>query len=186
MPAPKTLHFTEEAEANELLAANPVALLVGLVLYQQVPIEKAFMGPAELERRIGRPLTADLIAGMDPEALEEAFRQKPALHRFPASMAKRVQAMCGTLVDDFGGDAAAMWQDVGTAKEVLKNIMTLPGFGEYKARVYFGVLSQRFGVRPEGWENYLPDWPSIVDITKAEDLPDLKARKKAWKEASKG
>lgn len=186
MPAPKTLPYTEDNAANALLAKNPTALLIGLVLYQQVPIEKAFSGPAELERRIGKPLQATTIAAMDPGELEAAFREKPALHRFPAAMAKRVYAMCETLVDEFGGDPTKLWKGAGTADEVIARMTSLPGFGDYKARVYFGVLAERFGVRPDGWEEYLPDWPSIVDIEKSEDLADLKARKKAWKAASGG
>ncbi len=161
-----------------------MALIVGLVLYQQVPIEKAFGGPAELRSRLGSAYDAASLAAMPLEELEEVFRRRPALHRFPANMAKRVHAVATYLVDTYDGDPAKLWRDAETAADVVARIEKLPGFGEYKARVYFGVLSERFGVRPDGWEQYLPDWPSIVDIRDPADLPDLKARKKAWKESS--
>lgn len=183
MANPTVLYFTEDDGANSLLAQDPAALLVGIVLYQQVSTEKAFAGPLVLQSRLREKLDVAKIAAMDPEALEEVFRTKPALHRFPASMAKKVQAVSQHLVDVHGGDVTALWSGVDSAAEVVERLMAIPGFGEYKARIYFGVLAQRFGVQPVGWEEFMPDWPSIVDITTPEDLPELKARKKVWKES---
>ena len=183
---PTELHYTADSDANRLLADDPLALLIGLVLYQQVPIEKAFSGPLVLRTRLGGSLDAAAIAAMAPEALDEAFRERPALHRFPGNMAKRTHAVCTHLVDEYGGDVAALWRDVADADELMGRFEALPGFGEYKARVYFGVLAERFGIRPEGWERYLPDWPSIVDITRPGELDEVKERKKAWKGASGG
>jgi uncharacterized HhH-GPD family protein len=183
MTQPDVLYFTEDAAANVLLAAEPAALLVGVVLYQQVPTEKAFAGPLLLQERLGGPLDLAAIAAMDPDVLEEIFREKPAIHRFPASMAKKVQAVAQHVVEEHDGHVTRLWSNPGSAQEVLDRLQAMPGFGEYKARVYFGVLAARFGVQPDGWEALMPDWPSIVDITTPEDLPDLKLRKKAWKES---
>ena len=177
------LFFTDRDDANRLLAADPMALLVGVVLYQQVPTEKAFVGPLLLQERLGGRLDPHEIAGTDPGDLEEIFRQKPALHRFPASMAKKVQAVCAHVVDQHDGDVTELWNNAATAAEVVARMQAMPGFGEYKARVYFGVLAERFGVRPDGWESLTPDWPSIADITEPDDLAELKLRKKAWKES---
>jgi uncharacterized HhH-GPD family protein len=183
MTKPDALYFTEDGAANAFLAAEPAALLVGIVLYQQVPTEKAFAGPLVLQERLGRHLDIGAIAAMDPDELERLFRDKPALHRFPASMAKKVQAVAQHVVDEHGGEVSRLWEGAASAAEVLDRIQAMPGFGEYKARVYFGVLAARFGVRPDGWQAVMPDWPSIADITRPEDLPDLKLRKKAWKES---
>ena len=183
MADPSELHYTDRADANQLIAGEPAALLVGIVLYQQVPTEKAFVGPLLLKERMGGSLDPSEIATMDPEELEEIFRQKPALHRFPASMAKKVQAVCAYVVDHHDGVVAGLWNGADTAHEVVQRIQAMPGFGEYKARVYFGVLAQRFGIRPDGWESLVPDWPSIADIVVPEDLVELKLRKKAWKES---
>ncbi len=180
------LHYTDDPAANELLAEDPTALLIGLVLYQQVPIEKAFSGPGVLQQRLGGTLDVAAIAAMDPDDLDAVFRERPALHRFPGNMAKRTQAVCTHIVEEYGGDVTALWSGITDADELMKRLQGLPGFGEYKARVYFGVLAERFDVRPEGWERHLPDWPSIVDIRQPSDLPELKERKKAWKEAGGG
>jgi len=186
MPDADRLPFTPDERAQQLLAANPVALLIGVVLYQQIPVEKAFAGPAVIAERIGSDLDASTIAGMDPGALEEVFRERPAIHRFPANMAKRTQAVCEWLVSEHGGDPTALWRDVASASDVIDRLTAVPGFGEYKARVYFGVLAKWFGVRPEGWEAAVPDWPTIADVDTLEDLADLKIRKKAWKDAGGG
>lgn len=183
MVQPSALYFTDQDGANELLAQDPTALLVGIVLYQQVATEKAFSGPLALTERLGTDLSVTEIAAMDPDELEGVFRQKPALHRFPASMAKKVQAVSQYIVDHHDGDVSNLWKGAETADEVVGRIKAMPGFGDYKARVYFGVLAARFGVTPDGWQALAPDWPSIVDITAPEHLPELKARKKAWKES---
>ena len=178
MPA---IYFTTEADANSLLADDPFALLVGLAIYQQVPTEKAFAGPLVLKTRLDGDLDAASVAAMNPEVLDAAFREAPAIHRFPSNMAKRVQAVAQFLVDEYDGDASAIWTGVGSAGVLMKRLEMIPGFGEYKAQLTIGVLARQYGVKPRGYAKFLPDWPSIVDIEKPEDLADLKARKKAWK-----
>lgn len=177
------IFFTTEPEANALIAEDPFALVVGLTLYQQVPTEKAFEGPWVLKQRLGGSLDVKSIAEMDPDELEAVFRERPAIHRFPANMAKRVQAVAQYLVEESGGEPAALWANATTGDELLANLEAVPGFGEYKARVTIGVLANQFGVRPPGYEEHVPNWPSIADIEKPADLEDLKLRKKAWKES---
>ena len=179
----QNIYFTATPEANALIADDAYALLVGLALYQQVPTEKAFAGPYVLKERLGGTLDASLVAAMDPEELDAVFREKPALHRFPTNMAKRVQSVSRFLVDEYDGDASAVWEGVSTADRLFERLMAIPGFGEYKARLTLGVLAKNYGVKPRGYTKYLPDWPSIVDIRNPEDLADLRVRKKAWKEA---
>ena len=183
---PASLPYTDNEEANRLLAEDPFALIVGLVLYQQVPIEKAFEGPQVLKDRLGGTLDAKTVAGTDPEELEVMFKGPPAIHRFPANMAKRVQAVAGAIEDDYGGDPTLLWADVADAEELNKRIQALPGFGEYKARVYMAVLAANFDVQPDGFEALLPTWPNVSDIESAADRDDLKARKKEWKASQKG
>lgn len=178
-----SINFTTEAEANDLLASNPFALLVGMTLYQQVPVEKAFAGPAVIEERLGRPLTASSVADCDPTELETIFRGPPAVHRFPANMAKRVQAVAVFMVDTYGGDTTKLWDGVSTAEELAARIHQIPGFGDYKTSVYAAVLARQFGVTPSGWDEHLPDWPNISEVASDADRADMKARKKAWKEA---
>jgi uncharacterized HhH-GPD family protein len=183
MKKPEELNFTNEPEANAYIASDPLGLLVGLVLQQQIPTEKAFHSPLVLRDRLGKDLDAAEIAAMDPEQVDAVFREKPALHRFPGSMAKRVQAVCEYITETYGGSVSAIWDGVDNADELRRRLLAIPGFGEYKARIYMGVLARRFDVRPEGWAEHLPTWPSIVDVETAEDLAELKARKKAWKES---
>lgn len=179
-----TLPYTNDDGANTLLADDPFALLVGIVLYQQVPIETAFIGPSRLSERLDG-LDPQRIADMAPEALEAAFKEKPAVHRFPGNMAKRVQAVAVHVADEYAGDTSAIWSDVDDAHELMARLTALPGFGEYKARIYLAVLARQLAVQPAGWERYLPDWPNISEIRSAADREDLKARKKAWKESQK-
>ena len=175
------IYFTAVPEANTLLDSDAFALVVGLTLYQQIPTEKAFVGPYVLKDRLGGELDPALVAGMDPDALEAVFREVPAIHRFPANMAKRVQGVSQFIVDEYGGDASAIWSDAKTADQLMDRLQAIPGFGEYKARLTLGVLAKHYGVKPKGFTKYLPEWPSIVDIKKPEDLAELKVRKKAWK-----
>ncbi len=177
------IHFTEAPDANTLLAGNHFALLVGMTLYQQIPVEKAFAGPYDLEQRLGEPLDAQMIASMDPEKLEAVFRDKPALHRFPANMAKRTQAVANFIVEQYGGDPTGLWDGVETHTELIKRIKAMPGFGDYKARVYAAVLARQFDVKPDGWDATLPEWPNISEVDSAEARTDMKARKKVWKAA---
>jgi len=175
--------FTDAPEANDLLAANQFAMLVGMTLYQQVPVEKAFAGPYVLEQRLGKPLDAETIATTDPAVLEDVFREKPALHRFPANMAKRTQAVANYIVDTYSGDPAGLWKGVDTSAELVARLKEMPGFGDYKASVYAAVLAMHFDVKPTGWDENLPDWPNISEVTTPESLADMKLRKKAWKAA---
>ncbi len=183
MTKPNELFLTNDPEANTFLAEEPLALLIGLVLHQQIPTEKAFHSPLVLRHRLGTDLDAATIAGMDPEALEAVFKEKPALHRFPGAMAKRVQAVCAYVSETHNGDVEDLWDGVTSAERLLERMLAVPGFGEYKARIYLGVLAKRFGIKPRGYTKHLPTWPSIVDVNSLEDLGDLKARKKAWKES---
>lgn len=156
-----------------------------MTLYQQVPVEKAFAGPHVLEERMGQPIDASTIAGMDPQKLEDLFREKPALHRSPANMAKRTQAVASFIVDEYEGDPTGLWAGANTGSELLSRIKAMPGFGDYKARVYSAVLARHFGIKPEGWDDSLPDWPNISEVTSESDRTEMKERKKAWK-ASQG
>ncbi len=180
---PDSLPYTDNQEANRLLAEDPFALLVGLVLYQQIPIEKAFEGPHVLKERLGGTLDAKTVANTDPDELEVIFKGPPAIHRFPANMAKRVQAVAEAIDADYGGDPTAIWAGVADAAELSERLQQLPGFGEYKARVYLGVLAKNFGVKPEGFEALLPTWPNVSEIESPADREDLKLRKKRWKES---
>ena len=179
------LPYTDDPAANALLEEDPFALLVGIVLYQQIPVETAFAGPSRLKERLGGDLEPSLIAGFEPDSLEALFKEKPAIHRFPGNMAKRVQAVAQYVDTEYDGDTTGIWSDVDDAADLMKRLKAMPGFGEYKARIYLAVLAQRFGVQPSGWETYLPDWPNISEIETPEDRVDLKARKKEWKATQK-
>jgi uncharacterized HhH-GPD family protein len=180
----EALPYTNDDGANALLAEDSFALLIGFVLYQQVPIETAFAGPSRISDRLGG-LDPQHIAAMDPEALEAVFKEKPAVHRFPGNMAKRVQAVAAFVSEEYDGDTSAIWRGVDDAGELLARLTALPGFGEYKARIYLAVLAQRLGVKPAGWEGYLPDWPNISEVESPADREDLRRRKKEWKASEK-
>jgi uncharacterized HhH-GPD family protein len=178
---PKQLHFTGDAAADELIAQDPLALLIGFTLDQQVSVQKAFSAPLELKRRLGGPLDAEAIAGMDPGELEEIFRRKPALHRFPGSMAHRVQDLCAAIVSEYGGDPARVWTAAESGEELRARLAGLPGFGEMKVRSLLAVLAKRFGVRPPGWEEIVPEHPTLGDVDSHEALEDYQAKKRAYK-----
>jgi uncharacterized HhH-GPD family protein len=178
---PTSLPWTENEEANRLLAESPLALLIGMLLDQQFPMERAFFGPYLLRQRLGGVFDAVSIAEYDLEQLEEIFRGPPAIHRYPGSMAKRTQELCRFLVDHYHGDAARLWETASTGDELLRRLMALPGFGKAKARIFVGVLGKRIGIRPEGWETAAADWPSIADVTAWEDVFILRERKRAMK-----
>lgn len=179
------LPYTDDPEANALLEDDPFALLVGIVLYQQIPVETAFVGPYRLKERLGGDLDPSLVAGLDPESLEALFKEKPAIHRFPGNMAKRVQAIAAFVETEYDGDTTGIWLEVDDAPDLMKRLTAMPGFGEYKARIYLAVLGRRFGVQPSGWKAYLPDWPNISEIETPDDRADLKLRKKEWKASQK-
>ncbi len=177
---PDRLYFTESDEANELIACDPMALLIGFVLDQQVTVQKAFSGPLELKRRIGT-LDAMRIADMPLDDLEAVFRQRPALHRFPGAMAKRVQELAAHVADRYGGDAARLWADATDGADLRDRIAALPGFGEMKVRGLTAVLGTRLGVRPPRIEDVLPDHPTLGDVDSAEALAAYQAKKRAYK-----
>lgn len=172
--------WTQDPAANRLLETDPLALLIGMVLDQQVKMEKAFAGPYELKRRIGH-LDAKKIARMDPEQLDRVFRERPALHRFPGSMARRVQAMCAVVVSDYGGDAESVWRDAATGDELAARIKKLPGFGEMKSKILVAVLAKKFGVKPRGWERHAATWHSVADVDSAESLAHAREVKREMK-----
>jgi uncharacterized HhH-GPD family protein len=175
------LPFTPDDAANRLLAAEPLAVMVGMLLDQQVPMEWAFRAPALLKERLGGRLDAADIAASDVASLEDVFRAKPALHRFPASMAKRTHALCAFLVERYGGQADAVWRDVASGAELLARVEELPGFGTAKARIFVGLLGKRLGVRPAGWEQAAADWPSIADVDSFERVQEIREQKRVMK-----
>lgn len=177
---------TGDPEADQLLTDDPLALMIGMLLDQQVPMEWAFAGPLKLRERMGGRLDAAEIAAADPERFEAIFKGPPALHRFPGSMGKRTQALCQHLVDHYGGDAAAVWRDVDDGAELLRRVRELPGFGGEKSKIFTALLAKRFGIRPAGWEEatapFSDDEPrSVADI----DSPETLQRVRAWKKMMK-
>ncbi len=187
----RTIVLARSAPADALLASDPLALLIGLVLDQQVPMEKAFTGPYELATRLGQDLDATRLAGADPDELAAVFTRPPALHRFPGSMAGRVQAMCQMLVDDYGGDPERVWSDVPDGATLLRRLRALPGFGEAKARITVALLGKQYGVQPEGWREAAGSYGekdvyrSVADITDDASLARVRAYKKEQKAAAK-
>jgi uncharacterized HhH-GPD family protein len=182
---PDRLPFTGDDQADRLLAEEPLALLVGFVLDQQVSVQKAFSGPLELARRLGGPLDAERIAGMDPGDLERLFRERPALHRFPGTMAQRTQDLCAALASEYGRDAARLWTEAETGAELERRLLDLPGIGPMKARSLIAILGKRFGIRPPGWEEVAPTYPTLGDVDSPEALEDYQAKKRAYKRSLK-
>jgi uncharacterized HhH-GPD family protein len=177
---PDRLHFTEFDEANELIARDPLALMIGFVLGQQVSVQKAFSAPLDLKRRLGS-LDAETIAGAEPGELERVFRQRPALHRFPGNMARRVQEFCAAVVSDYGGDVERVWSEAADARELERRLLALPGIGDMKARAILAVLAKRFGVLPPGWEDVVPQHPTLGDVDSREALARYQDAKRAYK-----
>jgi uncharacterized HhH-GPD family protein len=183
--ATAVLPVTGDPEADELLVTDPFALLVGMLLDQQVPMEWAFRGPATLRQRLGT-LDARTIAAMRSDEVEEVFRQKPALHRYPASMGKRTHALATHIVENYDGDAAAIWLGVTDPTVLFDRLRELPGFGEEKAKIFLAVLGKRLGVAPPGWEQLAGPFGdsnprSVADI----DSPEALLRVRAWKQEQK-
>jgi uncharacterized HhH-GPD family protein len=177
--------WTDNPAANQLLESDPLALLIGLVLDQQVKMEKAFAGPFELKQRLGH-LDVRKIAKMDPDRLNAVFRERPALHRFPGSMAGRVQAMCQAIVEDYGGDAGAVWRDVASGDELAARIKKLPGFGDMKAKILVAILAKKFGVKPRGWEKQAASWHTVADVDSVESMAQAREVKREMKAKSRG
>jgi uncharacterized HhH-GPD family protein len=176
-------------EANELLDRDPFALLIGMLLDQQIPVEKAFTSPEVLRERLGGTLDVHTVAGYDADALEELFRRPPALHRFPAAMAKRVQDLARMLVQRFDGDPAAVWQGAASGADLVQRVGQLPGFGPQKARIFTALLGKQFDVRPPGWREAAGDYGadgsrrSIADVVDADSLKAVRTHKQQMKAA---
>jgi len=175
-----------------VLSRDPLALLIGMVLDQQVTMEKAFSSPAELARRLGGPLDAASIAAMEPEELAAVFKERPALHRFPGSMAGRVQEVCRVVAEEYDGNADAIWKDVRSGEELVDRLKSLPGFGEQKSKIFAALLGKQLGVRPEGWREATAPYGgagsflSVADITDSASLEKVRATKKAMKARARG
>jgi uncharacterized HhH-GPD family protein len=172
------LYFTGNEEADALLAAEPLALLIGFALDQQVPVQTAFSGPLKLKQRFGT-LDARAIATADPGQLEQSFREKPAIHRFPGSMAKRVQELAAVIDDEYGGRAERVWTDAADGDDLRRRISALPGFGNMKVTSLGAVLAKRFGV--EAAQDLVPNHPTLGDVDSVEALEDYQAKKRAHK-----
>jgi uncharacterized HhH-GPD family protein len=186
-----TLHITGDADADRLLTADPLALLIGMLLDQQVPMETAFAGPLKIQERAGS-VDAATLAGYDPDAFVELFKTPPAVHRFPGSMAARVQALCAAVDQEWGGDAAAIWtRGEPTGAEVLARLKRLPGFGEQKAKIFLALLGKQYGFTGEGWREAAGAYGeegssrSVADITSTESLAKVREYKRAVKSAAK-
>jgi uncharacterized HhH-GPD family protein len=175
---PDRLYFTDDDAANRLLAEEPLALLIGFALDQQVSVPVAFSGPLKMKQRLGT-LDAEDIAGLDPEKLEAAFREKPAIHRFPGSMAGRVQELSRTVVSEYGGDAARVWTEAKDADDLRRRIGDLPGFGKMKITALGSVLAKRYGV-PQAQE-LVPSHPTLGDVDSPEALESFQTAKRAYK-----
>jgi uncharacterized HhH-GPD family protein len=177
---PDRLYFTGDDEADRLLVSEALALLIGFALDQQVTVQKAFGGPLELKRRIGT-LDAAAIAALDPAVLEEAFRRRPALHRFPASMARKVQALCAAIANDYGNDAASVWTGAKDGADLERRLLGLPGIGPMKAKTLIEIVGVRLGVRPPGWEAVRPIHPTLGGVDSPEALARYQEGKRAYK-----
>jgi uncharacterized HhH-GPD family protein len=185
--APTRLHLAQDDAADRLLASDPFALLTGMLLDQQFPMERAFGGPYLITQRMGTDrLDPATVASFDPEAFVAIMTGPPAVHRYPASMGARVQALAAQVVDAYGGDAAAIWRDVADGRELFRRIRGLPGFGDQKAKIFVALLAKQFGVRPSGWEAAAGDYAepgrrSVADVVDATTLQEVRDHKKAMK-----
>ncbi len=187
-----TLHLAQDPEADELLGRSPLAALVGMLLDQQVPMEWAFKGPRTIADRLGASdLDAHDIAAQDPEAFVALLSEKPAVHRYPGSMAKRIQQLCQYLVEHYDGEAELVWKGVDDGRELLRRLEELPGFGKQKAQIFLALLGKQLGVRPQGWREAAgaygeaKSFRSVADITGPESLTKVRAHKQEMKAAAK-
>jgi uncharacterized HhH-GPD family protein len=175
---PDRLHFTGNDEADALIAQDPMALLIGFALDQQVPVPTAFTGPLKLKQRIGT-LDPARIANTDPAKLEAAFREKPAIHRFPGTMAQRVQDLAAHVAEEYDGHAERLWTDATDGADLRRRIEALPGYGGMKVKALSAVLAKRFGVATA--QEIAPSHPTLGDVDSAEALAEYQAKKKAYK-----
>jgi uncharacterized HhH-GPD family protein len=187
-----TMWLSGDKDADRLLAERPIALVIGMVLDQQVPFERAFSAPYDLEQRLGQgPLTAKKIAETDPKVLLEAFTTYRALHRFPGAMAERVQRLCQIVVDDWGGKPERIWETAASGDELVLRLKGLPGFGEQKAKIFAALLGKQLGCKPKGWRAASSPYGeagttiSVADITSAAALDKVRAHKRDAKKAAK-
>lgn len=187
-----TLRLAQDAEADALLASDPFALLTGMLLDQQIPMERAFAGPATIARRLGVDhLDPGHVADLDPDAFSAVLSEPPAVHRFPGAMAGRVQALARAVVEDYDGDAARVWTTADSGRTLVRRLSALPGFGEQKAKIFTALLGKQLGVRPAGWREAAGAYGeegsrrSVADVTGPESLTEVRAFKKALKAAAK-
>ncbi len=185
-----TLAITGDGDADRLLNTDPLALLIGMLLDQQVPMEWAFKGPALLKQRLGDKLEADEIAAMDSEELVAIFCAKPALHRFPASMARRAHDLCVVVAKDYDGNAENVWTDAKTGDELFARLRALPGYGDEKSKIFVAILAKRMNVKPKGWEEVAgpfadPTPRSVADIDSPASLEKVREWKKMMKAKGK-
>jgi len=186
-----TIWMPVEPEANELLSRSPLALLIAMLLDQQVTLEKAFSAPLDLVRRLGHEPTAAELAEFDPDRLASVFSERPALHRYPKAMAARVQELARLIVEQYDGDAARVWESAGSGAELLRRVSALPGFGAQKAQIFVALLGKQLGVRPPGWREAAGAFGaegtrfSVADITDEESLGQVRSHKQAMKAAAK-
>ncbi len=186
-----TLTIAQDPTADRVLSQDPFALLTGMLLDQQFPMERAFAGPAKVLQRFGT-LDPGAIATADPESFADLCATPPAIHRYGRSMAARIQALAAVVRDTYGGDAAAIWRDAATGAELVARLKALPGFGEQKARIFTALLGKQLGVRPEGWADacgaYAEEgsYRSVADVVDADSLQKVRDFKKAAKAAARG
>lgn len=189
--APTQLALSQNDDADKLLATDPLALLIGMVLDQQVPLEWAFLGPFTLTQRLGTKLDVKKLAAMDEDTLVNVFCDRPALHRYPAAMARRVHEMCNLIVDEYDAKPDRIWLTASTGSELYKRVKALPGFGEMKARIFVALLAKQFGIKPEGWETVAKHYGepgtylSVADIVDEASLAKVRQGKAEKKAAAK-
>jgi uncharacterized HhH-GPD family protein len=186
-----SLHIAQDPEADRLVSEEPLALLIAMVLDQQISLERAFTSPRDLKNRLGGQLDAEQIASMDPDELAAVFSSRPALHRFPAANAKRVQELCRIIVDEYHGRAQDVWETAGRGDDLYRRVRALPGFGEQKAQIFVGLLGKQLRVRPPGWREAAGRFGapgtflSVADIVDAASLSRVRAYKAQLKAAAK-
>lgn len=190
MAAKVSFPITNDDDANAFLVADPLALVLGMLLDQQVPMEWAFRAPFTLSQRLGERFNPTDIAAMDPEDLVAVFCEKPALHRYPAAMGRRAHAVCAHIVNHHNGDAAKIWKGVRSGEQLYGRVLALPGFGEEKAKIFVALLAKRFHKAPPGWEQAAGAFSdsqlrSVADVSSKERFNEVRAWKKAQKAAKK-